>query len=188
MPGNPFERIRYSEQDQENSYRWFQNQVRTLRNIGPSRLMRESSDLMRKNIYPGGLYLFFYNPKTKEDLPYYDTAPLVFPYAKTKDGFMGYNLHYLPPILRFKVMGSLMNIHLSTNSDEKKIAYSYGVLNSTAAQKYFTPCIKRYLRSHVLSKFLEIPQDSWLTASLLPLDRFVKASHAQVWKDSLNKI
>lgn len=188
MPGNPFERIKYTDQDQQNSYRWFQDQVRTLRNMSPSRLMRESSTLLRKNISPGGLYLFFYNPKTKENLPYYDAAPLVFPFASTSDGFMGYNLHYLPPILRFQVMGSLMNIHMSTDSEERKIANSFGTLNARSVQKYYSPCIKRYIKSHVMSKFLEIPQDSWLTASLLPIDRFVKASNAKVWKDSLSKV
>ncbi len=184
---NPFQNIKYDSRDQENSYKWFRSQIKSLKNYGPDQLMNKSADLLRQKLYIGGLFLFFYDPKTKDKLPYYDTFPLVYPYSKTQDGFIGYNLHYLPPVLRFKVMGSLLNIQLSTDSDFKKTAKSYDMLSAAAASQYYTPCIKRYLNSHVRSKFLEVPSDSWLTASLLPLDRFHKKDAGTVWKDSLGK-
>jgi hypothetical protein len=39
-----------------------------------------------------------------------------------------------------------------------------------------------------MSNFLKIPYEDWLAASLLPTDRFVKASSAKVWKETMDKI
>ena len=101
---------------------------------------------------------------------------------------MGYNLHYLPHVIRFKVMGTLLNIQTTGTREEKKILYSYGVLNANEVSQYYEPCIRRYLTSHVRSNFLKIPYEDWLSAALLPTERFVKASSAKVWKETINKI
>ena len=186
---NPFERLRFTERDQEASANWYKNKINDLgrRTFAPSRLMT-ASDLMVKQVIPGNLYLYYYDPKTKDNLPYYDTFPLVYPYRRVEGGFMGYNLHYLPPILRFKVMATLLNIQISGTTQEKKIAYSYGVLNANEVNKYYEPCIRRYLKSHVMSSFLKIPVEDWLSASLIPSERFVKASSSKVWKETMDKI
>ena len=186
---NPFERLRFTERDQEASANWYKNKINDLgrRTFAPSRLM-SASDLMVKQVVPGNLYLYYYDPKTKDNLPYYDTFPLVYPYRRVEGGFMGYNLHYLPPILRFKVMATLLNIQISGTTQEKKIAYSYGVLNANEVNKYYEPCIRRYLKSHVMSSFLKIPVEDWLSASLIPSERFVKASSSKVWKETMDRI
>lgn len=186
---NPFERLRYTERDQEASANWYKNKINDLgrRTFAPSRLMT-ASELMVKEVIPGNLYLYYYDPKTKDNLPYYDTFPLVYPYRRVEGGFMGYNLHYLPPILRFKVMVTLLNIQISGTTQEKKIAYSYGVLNANEVNKYYEPCIRRYLKSHVMSSFLKIPVEDWLSASLIPSERFVKASSSKVWKETMDRI
>lgn len=184
---NPFDKLRFSKRDQDKSVDWFRNQVKTLAGgFTPERLMA-SRELITSKLVPGSLYMYYYDPKHKDTLPYYDTFPLVYPYRKTTDGFMGYNLHYLPPVLRFKVMGALINVSSSTESDSKRLAYSYGVLNSSEVNKYFAPCIKRYLSAHVMSRFLEIPEDAWLSAALLPTERFVNGSKQTAWKDTVNR-
>jgi hypothetical protein len=45
-------------------------------------------------------------------------------------------------------------------------------------------CVKHYLDSQVQSRFLNIKYPDWVTASLLPVERFVGASKQQVWQDS----
>ena len=55
----------------------------------------------------GRLNMFFYDPKTKARLPYYDVFPLVLPLESIKGGFMGLNFHYLPYILRFRLLDRL---------------------------------------------------------------------------------
>jgi hypothetical protein len=186
---NPFENLRYTGKDQEASVNWYKNKINDLgrEKFKPTNLM-SNNDLLVRRIMPGQLYLYYYDPKTKDSLPYYDTFPLVYPYRKVEGGFMGYNLHYLPPVLRFKVMATLLNIQITGTREEKKIAYSYGVLNANEINKYYAPCIRRYLNSQVSSSFLKIPYEDWLSAALLPTERFVKASSGKVWKESLDKI
>ena len=46
--------------------------------------------------------------KHKETLPFYDSFPLVIIIGKAKGGFLGMNLHYLPPTLRAKFLDALM--------------------------------------------------------------------------------
>ena len=186
---NPFENLRFTGKDQEASVDWYKERITELgrQKFKPSNLM-SNNDLLVRRLMPGQLYLYYYDPKTKDTLPYYDTFPLVYPYRKVEGGFMGYNLHYLPPVLRFKVMGTLLNIQITGTREEKKLAYSYGVLNANELNKYYEPCIRRYLNAHVMSNFLKVPYQDWLAASLLPTDRFVKASSARVWKETMEKI
>ena len=186
---NPFERLRYTGKDQEASVNWYRERIKDLGSapFKPAKLM-SNEELLVRRIIPGQLYLYYYDPKTKDSLPYYDTFPLVYPYKRVEGGFMAYNLHYLPPILRFKVMGTLLNIQTYGTREEKRIAYSYGVLNANEADKYYAPCIRRYLTSHVRSNFLKVPYEDWLSAALLPTERFVKASSAKVWKETMDKI
>lgn len=169
--------------------RWYREQIKKL---GSEKLeqnaLLKNRVLRADRIYPGGLYLYSYDPKTKDSLPYYDTFPLVFIYKPTKDGFMGYNIHYLPYNLRFQLMGSLLDIHLSNDPEIKKAIRSYGLLSQMDAGKLFQPCVKRYLSSHVRSKFLLVPQEDWVTASMLPIEQFQKASRHKVWYDSRKKI
>jgi hypothetical protein len=40
----------------------------------------------------GSMQMFFYDPKTKETLPYYDTFPLVVVVGPAEGGFYGLNL------------------------------------------------------------------------------------------------
>lgn len=169
--------------------RWYREQIKKL---GSEKLeqnaLLKNRVLRADRIYPGGLYLYSYDPKTKDSLPYYDTFPLVFIYKPTKDGFMGYNIHYLPYNLRFQLMGSLLDIHLSNDPEIKKAIRSYGLLSQMDVGKLFQPCVKRYLSSHVRSKFLLVPREDWVTASMLPIEQFQKASRHKVWYDSRKKI
>src|SRR4051812_30598339 len=55
----------------------------------------------------GTMIMYFYDAKLKDVLPYWDQFPLVFPIEIYDDGFLGINLHYLPPMLRAKLMDAL---------------------------------------------------------------------------------
>ena len=133
----------------------------------------------------GKMYLFNYDPKLKEKLPYYDTYPLVFPIEYYGDSFLGINLHYLPPMMRAKLMNALERT-LNNNKYNKttKLVISYQILNGAARYKYFKPCVKKYLFSHIRSPFLYIAPDEWNIVAVLPTDRFVGASRSKVHRDS----
>ena len=139
----------------------------------------------------GKLFLFNYNPKTKQTLPYYDIFPIVFPFNITKTGFLGLNLHYLPPPYRAILMDNLYVLSNSSDfsKDSTRLAkLTYNYLNSQKNLKFFAPCVKSYLNTQIRSKIAYIPPKEWEMALFLPLQRFQKQTEAQVWKDSLQTI
>ena len=73
--------------------------AKAMRGISRNELMREEPLSSSGRRIIGSMQMFFYDPKHKETLPYYDKVSFVN-YIKTrKGGFLGLNLHYLPPIL-----------------------------------------------------------------------------------------
>lgn len=138
----------------------------------------------------GHMYMFSYDPKTKDTLPFYDTFPMIFPFRKVPGGFYGINLHYLQPYYRAILMDGLMSGGMMTNEnydDTTRLRLSYNVLSAAAKYKYFAPCVKHYLDSHVKSRFVHIHPEEWQMALFLPTQRFVGATKEQVWKDSRGK-
>lgn len=167
------------------SREWFREKAQEVRNVRVETIIRKNPNFNRSQIRPGFLYLFQYDPKMKEDLPYYDRFPLVFPFESQDGGFLGMNLHYIPPLYRARLMDSLYSLLNNSKYDETtKIRASYALLNSAARYKYFKPCVKRYLFSHVQSRFLLIPANEWDIAMFLPLERFAKKTKTQVYRDS----
>lgn len=137
----------------------------------------------------GKMFLFQYDPKHKTTLPYYDTYPLVFPIEMYSDGFLGMNMHYLPPIYRARLMDALYTRLNNKRFDEStKLSISYSTLRGVSKMKYFIPTIHRYLYSHVQSKFVNIDADEWDYTLFLPIARWKKATAAKVWNESKDKI
>ena len=166
---------------------WLQSKVGTLKPTKGA-LMKDRERLKAKSLI-GRMYFYFYDPKTKDTLPYYDRFPLVIPIERYPDGFLGLNLHYIHPKQRIILLDKLSSILTDHNYDENtRLRISYAYL--TAASKAFeaTPCIKRYLFSHVQSRFLEITADEWDIAVMLPVESFAKATKEQVWSDSRKKM
>jgi hypothetical protein len=65
----------------------------------------------------GRLYCFFYDPKTKADLPYYDRFPMVLVLERYQDGFLGLNLHYLPYKYRVVFLSKLLKYAILDQDD-----------------------------------------------------------------------
>lgn len=137
----------------------------------------------------GSMYMYFYDPKTKNDLPYYDRFPLIFVIEMYSDGFLGINLHYLAPALRAKLMDGLYETINNQRYDEKtRLRINYNTLKAVSRLKMFEPCVKRYLYSHVRSKFMYIYPSEWDIALMLPTESFQKSNKQRVWNDSRNQI
>jgi hypothetical protein len=166
---------------------WFEKQVASLsqQNITPNKVISGKPVDLRQSIMPGNLYMYVYDPKTKENLPYYDRFPLVFPFRKTQDGFYGLNMHYLPYEYRIKLLDELLVFKSNARWDETtKLKYSWALIDGVSRFKAAQPCVKQYLNSHVRSQFRQIYSEDWATAMLLPVERFVGASKQQVWTES----
>ena len=149
----------------------------------------KDQDRRRKNPLVGRLYMFLYNPKTKEQLPYYDRFPLVFPYKKVPGGFYGLNLHYLPPKFRALLMDSLFQTLSNTRLDEStKLRISYKILDSSSKYRWFKPCVKHYLTNHLQSTLIYVDPSEWNLALFVPSEQFRKDSKANVWQDSIKAV
>jgi hypothetical protein len=94
-------------------------------------------------------------------------------------------MHYLPPILRAKLMDQLYTVLTNKAFDETtRLSASYKVLNSAAKFKEFQPTIKHYLNAHVRTKPAYINPSEWDIALFLPTQQFVGATATQVYADS----
>jgi hypothetical protein len=176
------------------SREWFRKKASTLK-VNRRELMKEEPLKQRaqlKNLSKTGLVgtmqMFFYDPKTKDKLPYYDLFPLIVVVGPAKDGFYGLNLHYLPPLLRAKMLDALMDVASSKKTDDAKFVITYKRLQSIAKMRYYEPCFKHYLNSNVKSRFAEVPAPEWEIATFLPTAQFQKASKQKVYGDSRKMI
>jgi len=143
----------------------------------------------RQKFLMGGLYYFYYDPKTKNELPYYDRFPLVMPLKRENDGFIGLNFHYLPLRYRINFMRKLLPLALYNDEDEiKRIRITYPILDSSSRYREFRPCIKKYLYSHVKSRILAVEPQEWDVALYLPIQQFKKQPVKTVWQESVEQI
>jgi hypothetical protein len=166
---------------------WFRDQALTVGRVNVQQEMTNRARLHNRIIPTdiGRMYHFFYDPKHKDKLPYYDRFPLIFVMERYSDGFLGLNLHYLGPVFRARLMDALYTIARNDAvRDSKKVKMSYALLADAAKFKYFRPCVKRYLENNVRSRFLYIPAEEWDIALMLPTERFKKSKKSRVWKDS----
>lgn len=125
----------------------------------------------------GSMYCYYYDPKLKETLPLYDIFPLTIPIEYYEDGFLGLNLHYLPPATRqqfFKMIKYYRSGGIKINKNSS-LSISYPILKNTAKMNpLMKQCIKRYLYNHIQSPFLEINPEQWDMVVPLPLQSFKK--------------
>ena len=164
-----------------NSRTWFRNVTQKL--IGATDVNEITQPV--SSIVPGNMYMYLYDPKGKDTLPYYDRFPVIFPFATTPKGFYGLNMHYIRPKLRAYLLDSLSNI---TNDkgivENKKPTMNYKLLQAISGTKYYQPCIKQYLNDHVRSRFFYVTPKEWETVMFLPLEQWVGANQSKIWSDS----
>lgn len=169
----------------EASREWYRNTAQEYKNINETKLMKGGNERLTNRPMIGSMYMYYYDPKHKATLPYYDRFPLVFPYRKVENGFMGLNLHYLPLNYRAKLMDALYDVANNDKFDETtKLKFNYNILNSASKYKYFAPCVKHYLTEQVRSRFLYVYPSEWDIALFLPLERFQGANKQKVWAES----
>lgn len=172
------------------SYRWMMKKIGELSNpTGIASTIRAEAAARGNHFYNGGLYFFYYDPKTKADLPYYDRFPLVLVLDIKPDGFTGLNLHYLPLRQRIALLDKLMDFAVvDRNNDIQRMHLSYDILNASKRYVEFKPCLKKYLMNHVQSKILAVQPNEWEIAAFLPIQQFRKSSTSHVWQESLQQI
>lgn len=122
----------------------------------------------------GNMFLFDYDAKWKEKLPYWDMKPIIFPLGQAKGGFYGLNFHYLPPDQR-AILLNAMTTHLQTGDSPElyKLLVNYKILSANP-QRFpgFENCVKHYLSMNA-GNFERIDPRDWEHVVMLPLQRWV---------------
>lgn len=168
------------------SREWLRSKVKDLKATSQA-LFQDRTRLVNKSLV-GRMFFYYYDPKTKDTLPYYDRFPLVLPIERYSDGFLGLNLHYIHPKQRIILLDKLSEFANNKKFDETtKLRLSYQLLSSASKIYEATPCLKKYLYKHVESRFLEIYANEWDIAALLPAENFIGARTSKVWADSRKK-
>ena len=167
-----FDRISAQIKSGNEPFQWYRNRIKELGTPTTAELLR--SGKLNKTPHPKHLNMFIYAPKFAKKLPYYDTFPLVMYLKPAEGGFYGLNFHYLPYALRARLLDAAGQDKLSVSAVE----------NSRLTK----PTIKRYLFGYTRSMFRRVDSEDNLTAIMLPVQRFKKASDTKVWGDSRKMI
>jgi hypothetical protein len=187
---NPFENIRAKAGDQDRSFRWYQDNVRKVAANISSFSGASKTDLGEfvSKMEPGNMYMYVYDAKYKDVLPYYDQFPLCLPFDDISGGFVGINLHYLPYMQRAKLLGELLSYTDNELNDDSKLKIKWSLLKNFGKFPQVQPSVKRYLNAHVKSRLFKINPQHWKSAIFLPTHNFVGASIQKVYTDSRNII
>ena len=156
------------------SQNWFRTNVKKLGTVSGRDVLKDDALDKTTKFIGGNMYMYFYDPKHKETLPYYDRFPLAVMVEPAKGGFYGLNLHYLAPGVRARFLDALMETAPKNVTDTTRLKLRYSLLQGTKKYREFKPCFKHYLMSQVASKMVRVPMTDWEIAIFLPVEQFKK--------------
>ncbi len=147
-------------------------------------------------IFPGQLVMFnYFQPKTEEQLKYYDAMPctIFFGVIKTDEGprVIGFNIHYYPPKIRFQILDRIFDIfkpmYLESWNEplkEEMSDFNYKMLIRQLQKAKLDFGIRLYIPK-LMHKIEPIPPKYWQKA-VFTEGHFKKETRAQIlnyWKN-----
>jgi hypothetical protein len=157
---------------------WYRQQAMSIGKVSPEEVMANAGPFKLfqnvQGINIGKMYMFFYDAKTKDKLPFFDMFPLVFPIEMYTDGFLGLNLHYLPPMDRASLMDNLYTLANNQKyNTTTKLTISYQTLKAYSNRfGGYQNCMKRYLFGQIRSPIHYVNPTDWDKALMLPVQRW----------------
>jgi hypothetical protein len=162
---------------------WFMSRMQSAR-ITPKQVMAGNSPTADSLL--GSMFFFGYDAKFKEELPYWDKFPLVVPMEFYPDSFLGINFHYLGYMERAILLDKLNAASQNRKIDEStRLKITYDTVRNASRFREVKPCIKKYLYSHVKSRFVHVEPKEWEVAIFLPVQRFVGAKAEDIWEGNV---
>lgn len=155
----------------------------------------------KSSIFPGQLIMFnYFTPKTEEQLEYYDAMPctIFFGVINTKNGkrVIGFNIHYYPPSMRYKLMARIYEIFKPIYSKcfnkplTEEVAYfNYKMLINQLQKAKLDFGIREYIPS-LMGKIVPIPAADWPKA-VFTEGHFKKETREQIlnyWKNKTDSV
>lgn len=153
-----------------------------------------------KSILPGQLIMFnYFEPATEAELEYYDAMPVTifFNKVKTEAGarVLGFNIHYYPPRIRYRVMDRIFEIfkpfYQKAWNDplKKELSYmEYKMLMEQLSKTKLEFGVRMYIPS-LMDKITPIPTKYWQKA-VFTEGRFKKRTREAImnyWKQWKSK-
>lgn len=188
-----FDRVRADPKfNQRRSMDWFKAKIKDLGGFGPTiktELIAETKHLQTNFPLPGAMHFFGYDPKYKEELPFYDKYPLALIFSIEGDLMRGINFHYLPYAMRARLFDKMWAIASQyRNNRQQVMRLNWKLLSNVAKFPEVRPAVKSYLFAHIRTRLIKVPVDDWKTAIFLPVETFAKKSQAYVARDSGQQI
>jgi len=172
------------------SAKWFQDKIKGLKGEVRNRFsstnaakfyreaeVRTTPQILHRRVQLGELFCYYYLPKYRKTLPYFDMFPMIMLLKAEKETFLGINFHYLRPKWRAILLDKV----------SAKIGGGLPKWSKLRQIRQIAPTIKRYRFDHIMRKVIPIEEDEQEIAILLPTERFKKAGKAQVWSASERK-
>ena len=172
------------EKEVKRSAMWFKDKIKGLKGELRNRFSRTNArtfykeapnkfvpNRLGRRLYLGDMFCYWYNPKHRMSLPYYDMFPIVMLIGYEKETFLGLNFHYLRPQHRAMLLDRVT----------AKIGNALPKWSKLAKLPYIEPTVHRYRYDHIMKKIIPIPKNEQELAIFLPLERFRKASKTKVW-------
>jgi len=167
------------------SLKWFKDRLGKLQRANRIGIFNDEALIKKGRPSIGKMFLYQYDAKHKDDLPYWDKFPLSIIVARAPKGFYSLSMHYLPPVPRARLFDELQKLASNDRWDDTtKMVMTYELLKSTQKFKEFKPCFKHHLTKHIKSAPILIPADMWEIVLFLPLQKFQGASTQKVWRES----
>ena len=160
------------------SQEWFKGKLKELDRhpVNRNELTRELKNMNPvRTPHVGRMYIFYYFPKTRRQMPYYDLFPNIFMTDISSKYFQGINLHYLPVGMREDFFLRLLERVNKQNYDKQtflRITYEY--LDSFRRFRAFKSCWKRYDYKQVRGNIINVPSSEWENVMYLPTAMFRK--------------
>lgn len=154
ISGNIFESIQKDAGNRKRGKPWYRSKL--ISYLNGSSIVDESPDdgsEREYNIEVGEMYFFSYTAKFAEKYNWYDVYPLTYITNIFKEGFIGYNLHYLSPTIRR--------------------GYAQSLINRAGGVIMPNKTIHRYLFSQIGSSFDRVPPTEYVGISVLPVEQFM---------------
>ena len=126
------------------SQNWFRTNVKKLGTVSGRDVLKDDALDKTTKFIGGNMYMYFYDPKHKETLPYYDRFPLAVMVEPAKGGFYGLNLHYLAPGVRARFLDALMETAPKNVTDTTRLKLRYSLLQGTKKYREFNVNFENY--------------------------------------------
>lgn len=180
-----FDRVRADPKfNQRRSTEWFKKKISDLGGFGPAiktELLAETRHLQTNFPLPGAMHFFAYDPKYKDELPYYDKFPLALIFSVENELMRGINFHYLSYRVRKILFDKLWQIASQYHNNRQQVQrLSWKLLGNVSKFPEVQPAVKSYLYTHLRSRLIKVPVQDWATAIYLPVETFAKKNQGAV--------